>query len=239
MLQYLSEIDTNLLLAINSWHTPALDQLMFLLSSKLVWIPFYILLLIVSIHRYGWRGGMFIAVGIALAVTIADQTCASLIRPLVERMRPTNPNNPISELIHTVNGYHGGRYGFPSCHAANTVAVATFLSLVFRHRALIIFSLALWTAMNCYSRMYLGVHYPGDIVVGGIIGFVTGYSTYHITLSAIFWFIDHKPQPSSDLFRISTGYSILPEIRLSNSVLLMAGVLITTFVLLTISLFSY
>lgn len=239
MIEFLSEIDARLLLAINGFHTPALDQFMFLLSAKLVWIPFYILLMVISIHRYGWRGGLFIILGIALAVTIADQTCGSLIRPLVERMRPSNPNNPLSSMVHLVNNYHGGRYGFPSCHAANTVAVATFLSLVYRRRRIIIFSLALWAAMNCYSRMYLGVHYPGDILVGAIIGYIVGYAIYNLTLSAIFWIINHRLQPSSDMIHISIGGGFIPEIRISNSLLLSAALALTTTVLLLISLFSY
>lgn len=239
MIEFLSNIDARLLLAINGFHTPALDQFMFLLSAKLVWVPFYILLIIISIHRYGWRGGMFIVLGIALAVTIADQTCGSLIRPLIERMRPSNPNNPLSSMVHLVNNYHGGRYGFPSCHAANTVAVATFLSLVYRRRRLIIGSLVLWTAMNCYSRMYLGVHYPGDILVGAIIGYIVGYAIYNLTLSAIFWFINHRLQPSSDMIHISVASGFIPEIRISNSLLLSASLALTTVVLLLISLFSY
>lgn len=240
MIEFLSELDTRLLLTINGFHTPALDQFMFLLSAKLVWVPLYIILLLISIHRYGWRGGMFIALGIAFAVLIADQTCSSLIRPFVERMRPSNPNNPISAMVHVVNDYRGGRYGFPSCHAANTVAVATFLSLVYKGRRLIIMSLILWAAMNCYSRMYLGVHYPGDILVGSLIGYATGYTIYNLTLSAIFWWSDKKMKPAEDVvIRISAGGGFIPEIKLTNSVLLTSAVVVTTSVLLLISLIAY
>ena len=240
MIEFLTELDTQLLLTINALNTPALDQFMYLLSAKLVWLPLYIILLLISVHRYGWGGGMFIAFGIALAVLIADQTCSSLIRPLVERMRPSNPNNPISTMVHIVNDYRGGRYGFPSCHAANTVAVATFLSLVYKGRKVIITSLILWAIMNCYSRMYLGVHYPGDILVGSLIGYATGYCIYNLTLSAIFWWIEKKEKPTGDIvLHIAGSWGFIPEIKLTNSVLLGTTVAITSSVLLLISLISY
>ena len=109
-------------------------------------------------------------IAIALTITYADQVCATLIRPLVERMRPSNPNNPISEFVHIVNGKRGGRYGFPSCHAANSFALAFFLMFLFKNRFLTLFIL-FWAALNSYSRIYIGVHYPGDLAMGMLVGF--------------------------------------------------------------------
>ena len=106
---------------------------------------------------------------IALTITFADQVCAGLIRPVVERLRPANPENPISDLVHVVNNYRGGRYGFPSCHASNSFGLAFFLVFLFRKQWLSLFIL-LWATLNCYTRIYLGVHYPGDLIVGAVIG---------------------------------------------------------------------
>lgn len=99
--------------------------------------------------------------------------CATLIRPEVCRLRPSNPENPLSEMVHIVGGYRGGSYGFPSCHAANSFALASFLILLFANRKLSLFIFA-WAVLNSYSRVYLGVHYPGDLLVGAIIGTAAG-----------------------------------------------------------------
>ena len=100
-------------------------------------------------------------------------SCATLIRPEVCRLRPSNPENPLSEMVHIVGGYRGGSYGFPSCHAANSFALASFLTLLFANRKLSLFIFA-WAVLNSYSRVYLGVHYPGDLLVGAIIGTAAG-----------------------------------------------------------------
>lgn len=97
----------------------------------------------------------------------------TLIRPEVCRLRPSNPENPLSEMVHIVGGYRGGSYGFPSCHAANSFALASFLTLLFANRKLSLFIFA-WAVLNSYSRVYLGVHYPGDLLVGAIIGTAAG-----------------------------------------------------------------
>lgn len=99
--------------------------------------------------------------------------CHALIRPEVCRLRPSNPENPLSEMVHIVGGYRGGSYGFPSCHAANSFALASFLTLLFANRKLSLFIFA-WAVLNSYSRVYLGVHYPGDLLVGAIIGTAAG-----------------------------------------------------------------
>lgn len=183
MLQYLSELDTQIFLAINGFHFPAIDQFMKLISSRLIWVPLYAAILVLLFHRYGWKAALIVTAGAIVAVTLADQTCATLIRPMVERLRPSHPDNTLPGIVHLVDGYRGGRYGFPSCHAANTFALATFLSLMFRQRRLMIITLFVWALLNCWSRMYLGVHYPGDLLTGAVIGSVAGYISYHILSS--------------------------------------------------------
>ena len=98
---------------------------------------------------------------------------ASLIRPVVARLRPANLDNPLSAMVHVVDGYRGGAYGFPSSHAANTAGLTFFVIQVFRKRAMLWLMVG-WMLLVCYSRMYLGVHFLGDILVGIIIGAVIG-----------------------------------------------------------------
>lgn len=165
----IEKLDEARLLFLNGFHTEFLDSMMWIISGKLTWIPFYIILTYFVMRRTNWKSGVKCLLFIALLITLADQTCASLLRPLATRLRPSSLENPISGLVHIVNGYRGGRYGFPSCHAANTFALAIFLSLYFRRRWTTALMMG-WAAVVSYSRIYLGVHYPGDLLVGGAVG---------------------------------------------------------------------
>lgn len=169
MIDWLNTIDTQVFLALNGLHAPYFDVFMKLFTGKWIWVPMYAAVLFAVVRNYRWRQTLAVLVCVALAITIADQVCATLIRPEVCRLRPSNPENPLSEMVHIVGGYRGGSYGFPSCHAANSFALASFLTLLFANRKLSLFIFA-WAVLNSYSRVYLGVHYPGDLLVGAIIG---------------------------------------------------------------------
>ena len=129
----------------------------------------YTALFYVIMRNFNWKVVLGCAVAITLTIVFADQVCATLIRPVVARLRPANLENPLSEYVQIVNGYRGGRYGFPSCHAANTFGLAFFIFYLFRQRALTWFIMG-WAVLTCYSRSYLGVHYPGDLLTGAIVG---------------------------------------------------------------------
>lgn len=171
VLSRLVEMDADLLLAINGWRAEWADYFMFAFSGKWIWVPMYASILYVIVRNLNWKVALGCAVAVALTITFADQACATFIRPLVCRLRPANLENPLSEFVQIVNGYRGGRYGFPSCHAANTLGLAFFVFYLFRNRALTWF-IMLWAVLTCYSRSYLGVHYPGDLLVGSFVGFV-------------------------------------------------------------------
>ena len=193
MIDWLNTIDTQVFLALNGLHAPYFDVFMKLFTGKWIWVPMYAAVLFAVVRNYRWRQTLAVLVCVALAITIADQVCATLIRPEVCRLRPSNPANPLSEMVHIVGGYRGGSYGFPSCHAANSFALASFLTLLFANRKLSLFIFAwavlnsylfanrklslfifAWAVLNSYSRVYLGVHYPGDLLVGAIIGTAAG-----------------------------------------------------------------
>lgn len=177
LLSGLIEADTDLLLAINGLRSGWADTFMYTFSGKWIWVPMYASILYVLLRNLHWKWVLGCIVTIALTITLADQVCATFIRPYVCRLRPANLENPLSDMVQIVNGYRGGRYGFPSCHAANAFGLAFFVFYVFRTRVLIWF-IMLWALVTCYSRSYLGVHYPGDLLVGAVVGFVNATLCY-------------------------------------------------------------
>lgn len=187
LLNQLVQLDTDLFLVLNSLHSTYFDPFMKLYSSKLIWVPLYASLVYVLWRNLSWRQLLCGLVCVALVIIFADQVSATLIRPYVARLRPANLDNPIAPLVHIVDGYRGGRYSFPSCHAANTVGLAVYVALLLRHRGLSIFLMG-WALLTCYSRIYLGVHYPGDLLVGGVIGAVGAYLMYRLCILSMHYF---------------------------------------------------
>ena len=188
MLEQLLHIDTEMLLAINGWHAPWADTLMWIISAKATWIPLYVLLIGLLIWRYRkpaptavkWLqrvpACVVMIVMIALAVGAADFIASGILKDLVARPRPTRVPE-LEGVLHLVNGYRSGQYGFVSSHAANTMACALLFSLIWRNK-IATCGLMLWVAANCYSRMYLWVHYPTDILGGLIVGSLVGGVAY-------------------------------------------------------------
>lgn len=154
MIDWLNTIDTQAFLALNGLHAPYFDAFMKLFTGKWIWVPMYAAVLFAVVRNYRWRQTLAVLVCVALAITIADQVCATLIRPEVCRLRPSNPENPLSEMVHIVGGYRGGSYGFPSCHAANSFALASFLILLFANRKLSLFIFA-WAVLNSFRASIL------------------------------------------------------------------------------------
>lgn len=176
---WLSDIDARLLLIVNGAHSPFFDSVMWCISGRWIWVLFYAVLAYLLFRRMSWKRASICLVTIGLIILAADQTCATLIRPEIGRLRPANFNNPLSSFVHVVNGYRGGRYGFPSCHAANTFALAVFMSLVIRHKWFTVMMFS-WAFIVSYSRMYLGVHYFGDLFCGATIGSLFAVLFYYL-----------------------------------------------------------
>lgn len=174
----MEQLDTDLFLWLNNHTCQWLDNFMWLYTGKLEWIPLYVAILLAMYYKYGWRRTLGLLVLVALIITVCDQMCGHWVRNTIMRLRPANPDNPISPMVHIVNGYRGGPYGFPSCHAANTFGLAVFVSLLFRQRAITI-AMFLWAVVTAYSRVILGVHYPGDLLVGAIVGSCVAVATYY------------------------------------------------------------
>jgi undecaprenyl-diphosphatase len=194
MLEQLLHIDTEILLAINGWHAPWADTLMWIVSAKTTWIPLYVLLIGLLVWRYRQPAStpikwlqkvpacVVMIVVIALAVGAADFIASGILKELVARPRPSRVPE-LEGMLHIVNGYKSGQYGFVSSHAANTMACGLLFSLIWRNK-IATSGLMLWVAMNCYSRMYLGVHYPLDILGGLFVGVMVALLGYY-ALSAL------------------------------------------------------
>lgn len=179
LIQNLSETDTSVFLFLNGFHNSFWDQFMSAFTGKLIWIPMYATILYVLFRNFHWKTALCYAIAIALTITFADQMCNNLIRPLAERLRPSGEGSPIAELVHIVDGKRGGGFGFPSCHASNSFGLAFFLICLFRRKWLSIFIL-LWAFTNSYTRLYLGLHYPGDLLAGALIGILGAGLSYTI-----------------------------------------------------------
>ena len=162
-------IDAQIVLWINGHYAEWLDQVMWVISRANTWIALYVLLVGLIVYRYrNWKSVLFILIGFGIAVGLSDYTCSGILKPLVCRPRPTH-EPALKGMLHLVNGYTGGLYGFCSSHAANTMSVGLLFSMLYRNK-IATAGLMTWVALNCYSRMYLGAHYPTDILCGLLIG---------------------------------------------------------------------
>ena len=177
-------IDEQSLLFINGLNTPFLDTIMWQISAKFIWLPLYLFLIDIIFRNLGWKKGVICLIMIGMLILSMDQLCASFLRPLIGRIRPSSPLNPISAILHFVNDSRGGTFGFPSSHAANTFALAAFISLMLRKK-LITFSLIMWASIISISRIYLGFHYPTDVIAGALIGIGLAYIFYKACIAVI------------------------------------------------------
>ncbi|MBO5720170.1 MAG: phosphatase PAP2 family protein [Bacteroidales bacterium] len=177
MLETLIELDKAIFLIFNSHHTLYFDQVMWVVTGRFIWIPLILSILYVFFKK-NYKEGLLVVLILAVTVLLCDQIASGLFKPLFERYRPSR-DPEFSQYVTLVNGYLGGRYGFISSHAANAFGIAIFTIQLFRNKLFSI-SVILWAILSCYSRLYLGVHYPGDILCGILVGSITGYLCYKI-----------------------------------------------------------
>jgi undecaprenyl-diphosphatase len=185
MIDFLDGYDKQLLLWLNGFHNSFWDTIMWWASSAPFWIPFYIILLIIlikdkksNIRIETFKRISFIIGSIAVAILLADQISSGFFKPFFERLRPSHTPDLLGQvhLLADPNGsiYKGGLYGFVSSHAANSFAIAWFVSALLKSKRTWIIMI-FWASIVSYSRIYLGVHYPGDILGGAIIGILSGW----------------------------------------------------------------
>ena len=173
-------MDTELFFLINGHHNQFFDAFFYEVSQKTVWIPLYVALLYAVWRNYSWRGVLGILLMVGIGMLFTDWANSHFLRPWIGRLRPSNPENPIAMLVHIVHNKRGGGYGFPSCHSAN-IWLLTFLVAHWLRQRLMTITMLTIALLWCYSRVYLGYHYPGDILGGFILATIVAYAItiYH------------------------------------------------------------
>ena len=181
MLETLNFLDHELMLWLNYDGGAFQDAFWYTLSKIVTWIPLYIVIIFVMYRdsakqQKKWMKFILLLLFTALIFAFTDQISAGIIKPWVQRPRPSHEVS-IMDQLHYVNDYHGGAYGFVSSHAANCFGLAVWVSCLYKRRSLV-WAMMLYAVLNCYSRIYLGVHYPGDIICGTILGILCGWLGY-------------------------------------------------------------
>jgi len=172
MIQKLIELDTSFFLFLNSFNSIFFDKVMWFISGKYEWIPLYVVIIYFIFKKFK-KEGFLILIFIIISISLADLVSVHLFKEVFQRLRPCHYPN-INGIVHTVNNYCGGKYGFVSSHAANSFAIATFTTFLFKNKYFT-YGIYFWAIIVSYSRIYLGVHYPFDILGGAILGFVSGF----------------------------------------------------------------
>ena len=169
MLDSLIELDKNLLIYLNSLGTPTFDGFWLFITKQLNWIPVFLFLLYLTFKNLGWRNTVLVIIMLSLLITLTDQT-TNLFKNTVQRLRPLN--NP--DIAGFVRGFkYSSSYSFFSGHASNSMACAFFLYHVLKPHVKHMWIIFLWPLIFAYSRIYLALHYPGDILSGFVWGIFT------------------------------------------------------------------
>ena len=183
MIDTLESIDRAIVLAVNSWNTPWLDEVMWWISARITWIPLYVLLFYLGLKNLQRNAFVYYLLSALIAVILADLISVYCFKEVFMRYRPSH-NALLTNRLHFYEirpgeFYKGGMYGFVSSHAANFFALAMVSGKVFQSRfpnlRHYVFAAAI---LICFSRLYLGVHYLSDLIAGGLIGSCIGYASY-------------------------------------------------------------
>lgn len=231
----LIRFDQRLLLALNGSESTYVDNIFMMVTKTGTWIPLLLVLLYILLKNRPWREVLLVVAAMALLILITDRFSSGFCKPFFHRFRPSH--EPLLEgLVDLVEGRRGGLYGFISSHAANTFGLCAFLALYFRRR-LTTLTLLLWACLSSYSRIYLGLHYPGDILCGALFGLLAGGAVYAVMLWASARWLEPL-RPEWPVAPTLLGYRSNPDgIEPRDSRLLFLAFLLTLVAILAIALF--
>ena len=179
-IERLLPLERDLFFALNGSDSVVLDNIMWTLSGRFVWIPLFLFIIFILFYKTPRKIGILVTLFLILVFVASDQVSSSLFKPLFERFRPTHHPDFMNQ-VDILNGYRGGRFGFISGHATNSFGLAVFLSLIFKYRYITIITL-FWATLNSYTRIYLGVHFVSDIIGGIIIGSLLAVIIYSLLI---------------------------------------------------------
>ena len=184
MIQDFFDWDVNIFLYFNNLGSQKWDSFWLFVTEKETWIPLYIIFLILLYKKFGWKKTLVAGVCIVLMITAADQF-SNVLKNGFQRLRPCH-NPDIQGLFRAIGCEGRGKYGFTSAHASNHIAVALFIgTLMYRYYKWLIYVLILWALMIGYSRVYVGVHFTGDVFFGTIVGIIAAL----LFIRIYYWFI--------------------------------------------------
>jgi len=168
MLEKELHLERNLFFFLNGSHSAFWDNFFYICTYPWTWVIFYLSFLWVVIYKKNWKEFVFVLATVALVVLFCDQISSGFFKPLFHRFRPTHHPDFMYQ-VKTVFNYRGGNYGFISGHATDTFGIATFLALIFRNK-FFTWTIFLFAVLISYSRIYIGVHFVSDVIVGAVVG---------------------------------------------------------------------
>ncbi len=174
----INQLDHTLTLLINGSDSIFWDNVMYTVTNTFSWSMVIVALLVIIFKNNSIKNTLIILLTIALLIFVADRICSGLVKPMVARWRPAQ-DPQLMYMVDVVRGYRGGRFGFFSGHACNTMCMAVFLSMLFRS-AKVTLVLIFWSLTTTFTRLYLGVHYLGDVCVGWCVGIILGLLFYYL-----------------------------------------------------------
>lgn len=178
MLEQILSYERSAFFMLNGSNSTYMDNLMWLYSGKLVWLPLAVFILFMLVYKRNWKETVFVLLALILVITLCDQFASHLCKPLFTRFRPTHHPDFMNE-VKTVFDYRGGKYGFMSSHAANAFGFATLMSLLLKYKPFT-YTIFGWSVVTAYSRIYLGVHFISDVVPGALVGIFWGFIVYKL-----------------------------------------------------------
>lgn len=223
-LDKLIHLDQQVTLSINGSESLFWDNVMYTVTNTFSWTLVIIALFWVIFKNNKLKEALLVVLFMALLITVADRICSGWVKPTVARWRPTQ-DPQLMYMVDVVRGYRGGRFGFFSGHACNTMCMAVFLSCLFRYWQLTL-TLLFWSLSTTFTRIYLGVHYVGDVLVGWSVGIVLALVFYFIYLK-VYKVYMNSSRLISDQFT-SSGY-LIPDLDVLLTVIFVNYILVMIF----------